>query len=67
MNIIRGLMSSLLVAVAVLSALGIAWWADPPAKLAEYSTGGQVILGVLIASTLVGLWRLWTPARARAV
>lgn len=66
MNIIRGLISLLLVAITVLAGFGIAWWNSPPEKLASYTTGGKAILGVLIVASLVGLWRLWTPPTRRA-
>ena len=63
MILIRSLISSLIVAVIVLSGFGLAWWAEPPEKLAGYATGGQVILAILIVTGFVGLWRLWTPAK----
>ena len=66
MNLIRSSISLLLVAVVVLSGFGILWWNHPPEPLQGYANGGRLILGVLIASALIGLKVLWTPPdRAR--
>ncbi len=62
MNIIRSLISVLILTLIVISVLGFVWWQDPPEKLAGYSLGGQAILAVLVLSGSVGLWRLWSPA-----
>jgi hypothetical protein len=62
MNTVRTLISVLIVAIAVLSILGIFWWNSPPEPVASYATGGQVILGILVASSVLGLWRLWAPS-----
>lgn len=63
MNIIRSLISLLIVALIVISLFGIAWWQSPPEKLASYTRGGQVILGALATAGAFGLWRLWAPPK----
>ncbi len=62
-NLIRVAISSLIVVVAVLSALGLAWWTSPPEPLSTYTGGGQVILTIVLAASALGLWTLWRPAR----
>jgi hypothetical protein len=64
MRAIQALISIFILAVAAFSFMGILWWNHPPEKLAHYSGGGKVILGVLIAGCAVGLWRLWAPAKS---
>ncbi|MEZ6015985.1 MAG: hypothetical protein R3F49_12775 [Planctomycetota bacterium] len=61
MNVIRTLLSLLIICLVVISLLGIAWWQDPPAKLASYATGGQFALGALTIAGLAGVWQLWAP------
>ncbi|QDU66518.1 hypothetical protein [Engelhardtia mirabilis] len=63
MNLIRGLISILILSILVLSGFGIAWWGNPPAAIAAYAVGGKVILGVLIALGVMGLVVLWLPQR----
>lgn len=63
-NVIRGLISLLIVALAIISGLGVMWWQSPPEKLLGYTTGGLVILAALILSSVAGLIVLWRgPAR----
>jgi len=63
-NVIRGLISLLIVALAVISGLGVLWWQAPPEKLLGYTNGGLVILGALIAASVAGLVVLWRdPAK----
>lgn len=64
MNVIRSLITVLILTLVVLSALGIVWWGDPPEKLSGYADGGRVILTILIAAGLFGVWRLWAPVRS---
>ena len=66
MNIIRSLISALIVVVVALGVYGLVWWGNPPEKLAPYATGGRVILAILIASGVGGLWRLWSAPAGRS-
>lgn len=61
MNIIRSLISLLIVALIVVSVYGIGWWSAPPDKLANYAMGGRVILGAMVLVGVLGLFRLWMP------
>jgi len=66
MNVIRGLITLLILTLVVLSAMGIAWWGHPPDKLAASADGGRLILSILIVASLGGLWRLWKSDGAAA-
>ncbi|MEZ5979681.1 MAG: hypothetical protein R3F34_15890 [Planctomycetota bacterium] len=66
MNLIRSLISILIVAIVVVSGYGIAWWSSPPAPLADSADGGRLILGLLMAASLLGLVRLWMPPKEKA-
>lgn len=66
MNVVRLLITLLLVAIIVLSALGVGWWGDPPKPLEGYTVGGKVILVLLILGAGAGLFRLWKPERRSA-
>jgi len=64
MKFIPWFATALLVTVAALSIFGFLWWGQPPDKIADYATGGRVILVLGFAASLFGLWRLWsTPLR----
>ncbi len=68
MNLIRSLITVLIVALVVIAVLGISWWEAPPDKLAHYTSAGKFILGILAACGAASLWFLWrppAPARAR--
>lgn len=65
MNIIRSLISLLVLSIVVLAGFGIVWWNDPPEKLVGYTGGGQAILAILMVLSLIGLVRLWLPPRER--
>lgn len=62
-TVLRLFISLLILVLAVLSACGIAWWNQPPEKLADSARAGQVILAILILAALAGLARLWAPAQ----
>lgn len=60
-NVLRGLITLLIVVLAGLSLAGMAWWGSPPEKLADDATGGRFILGLLVLSSIYGLVVLWKP------
>ena len=62
-NVLRVLISILVVVLALLSGFGMVWWKQPPDPIAHYQHGGEFILGLLIASSAVGLWVLWRDPR----
>jgi hypothetical protein len=64
MNVIRSLMSLLMLALIVISVLGVLWWEAPPDQLAHYTTGGKLTLGVLAVVGVLGIWRLWAPPKS---
>jgi len=64
-NVIRSLITLLIVALASLSVLGLAWWQAPPDPLVHYSIGGFAILGLLLVASAAGLWVLWRAPGAR--
>lgn len=60
MNIVRTLLTLLIVTLVVIATLGVFWWDNPPAPIANYQTGGKVILAVLALTGFFGIWKLWT-------
>ncbi|MEZ6002859.1 MAG: hypothetical protein R3F17_04955 [Planctomycetota bacterium] len=60
MNIIRSLITLLILALVIIATLGVFWWETPPAPIANYQLGAKIILGALAASGLFGIWKLWT-------
>jgi len=63
MNVIRSLISLLIVVLLYLGYIGMRWWDAPPEKLADSAGAAKVILVILMLSGVVGLVRLWAPAR----
>lgn len=63
MNLIRSLISALILALVAVSLYGIAWWQEPPAPLSGYTSGGKAVLAALCVAGVLGIVRLWTPPR----